>query len=251
MSYVFVDFENVKVVDLEIFGSRTIHFTVLVEALQKNLPVDLVSKMMDRAASVQLIRLAKPGKNALDFALAYYLGQAVLNDPTGVFHLISKDKGYDSLIEHLRSRHVQVPRHDDYSTLTLARPPEADVTDRLPIPKTVPPSKPKVAVKTAISTKPKPAAIAKSAMFSFEDLRERALKHLQPKISSRPARLKTLKTHLLDHFRKATTESAVLSSSKNGAAKGFSKPKRSQTLTGTTKSRLTTCSCRLRPAVTA
>jgi len=42
--------------------------------------------------------------------LAYYVGRAAVNDPHGFFHIISKDAGYDPLIEHLRSRHVRAYR---------------------------------------------------------------------------------------------------------------------------------------------
>jgi len=56
---------------------------------------------------VQLVRLTATGKNALDFTLAYYVGRAVAADPTGFFHIVSKDTGYDPLIEHLRSKHIR------------------------------------------------------------------------------------------------------------------------------------------------
>jgi hypothetical protein len=75
---------------------------------------------MEHAATVQLVRLITSGKNALDFALAYYVGCAVMADPTGTFHIVSKDKGFDSLVEHLRSRHIFAHRHDDFSTLTFS-----------------------------------------------------------------------------------------------------------------------------------
>jgi hypothetical protein len=81
--------------------------------------------MMEHAASVQLVRLTSSGRNALDFALSYYLGRAVLADPTAYFHVVSGDKGFDPLIEHLRSRHVHAHRHDDFTTLTFSGPTKA------------------------------------------------------------------------------------------------------------------------------
>jgi hypothetical protein len=216
MAHVFVDFENVKHVDLEVFGNRTVNFTLLVGVQQKNLPVELVGKMMEHAASVQLIRMAKPGKNALDFSLAYYLGQAVLSDPRGFFHLISKDKGYDPLIEHLRSRHVNVQRHDDYSTLPFISPPQVITKEGAQSPK------PKVTVKMVAPAKPKaPAVPPKLVRLSSQELEKRALDHLRTKTTGRPTRQKTLLTHLVDHFRKKTTEAEVRKLIENWCAKGL------------------------------
>ena len=50
----------------------------------------------------------------MDFALAYYLGRKAVTDPTAFFHIVSKDKGYDPLIEHLKARRVKVCRHDNF-----------------------------------------------------------------------------------------------------------------------------------------
>ena len=39
------------------------------------------------------------GPNALDFHIAYYIGELATADPTGSFHVISKDKGSDPIFE--------------------------------------------------------------------------------------------------------------------------------------------------------
>jgi hypothetical protein len=80
--------------------------------------------------TVQLVRLTTSGKNALDFALAYYLGRAVMSNPPGHFHIVSGDTGFDPLIEHLRSRHIRADRHDDCVPLTTPAPASAPVTAR-------------------------------------------------------------------------------------------------------------------------
>jgi len=120
MNHVFVDFENVHQIDLSIVGKKAVSFTLLLGAKQTKLDAELVEKLMENAAAVQLVRLAKSGRNALDFALSYYVGRAAITDPTAYFHIVSKDKGFDPLIEHLRSRHIQARRHDDCSSLTFS-----------------------------------------------------------------------------------------------------------------------------------
>src|SRR6266478_2644559 len=122
INHVFVDFENVHEIDLDVIGSKAVSFTLLVGPRQTKLDVSLVEKMFEHAVSVQLVRLTAAGRNALDFTLAYYVGRSVAADPTGYFHIVSKDTGYDPLIEHLQSRHISARRHDSFATLTFAAP---------------------------------------------------------------------------------------------------------------------------------
>jgi len=172
VNHVFVDFENVHKVDLEIIGTKTIHFTLLLGARQTRLDAALVEKLLDHAGSVQLVRLAASGKNALDFTLAYYVGRAATADPAGCFHIISKDKGFDPLIAHLQSRNIRAQRHDDFTKITFPGP----GGQRTPAP---------------------------------EDPLNRVVEHLRRNTSNRPKRKKTLISHLRAYLGKASTEKDV------------------------------------------
>lgn len=120
VNHVFVDCENVHEFDEKVIGEKAVNFTFLLGINNTRFDVAVVQKLVAHAASVLLIRLELSGKNAVDFALAYYLGRRVLADPTAYFHIVSKDKGFDPLIEHLRSQHVNARRHDDFATLTFS-----------------------------------------------------------------------------------------------------------------------------------
>ena len=120
MNHIFVDYENIKSVDPAIFGIEKATFTLVLGPQNRALDVSLIELMLTRAAAVELIRLSEAGRNAVDFALVYYLGRKVASDSASHFHLISKDTGYDPLIEHLRSRHLRVRRHEDFAALLLA-----------------------------------------------------------------------------------------------------------------------------------
>jgi len=93
VNHVFVDYENVHDVDAAIIESKTVHLTLLLGAQKTKLDAALVEKLLHHANNVELVRLKSSGRNALDFALTYYLGRAVLGDPGGFFHIMSKDKG--------------------------------------------------------------------------------------------------------------------------------------------------------------
>ena len=83
MNHVLVDFENVHHIDPAIIGAKAVSLTILVGAKQTKLDAETVVKLFEHAASVQLIRLTASDKNAVDFALAYYLGRAVLTGGSG------------------------------------------------------------------------------------------------------------------------------------------------------------------------
>jgi hypothetical protein len=173
VNYVFVDYENVKHVELSVIGARTVHLTLLLGPLQTRLDAALVEKLIEHSASVQLVRLQSVGRNALDFVLAFYLGKAANADPTAHFHIVSKDTGFNPLVEHLKSRHIRAHRHDDFTSLTFSVTPKA------------------------------PAVTAPEDPFT------RVLEHLRKNTNNRPKRKKTLASHLKPLLGKTATDSEV------------------------------------------
>jgi hypothetical protein len=193
LNHVFVDFENVHEIDLAIIASKAVHFTLLLGSRQTKLDVSLVEKLLEHAASVQLVRLTFAGKNALDFTLAYYVGRAVAAGPTGYFHIVSKDTGFDPLVEHLRSKHIRARRHDDFTTLTFSGPAK-------PPPPTPSPVPPKVKAPSKPTAQPP----------VLDELATHVLDHLRKHPSNRPKRKTTLVRHLLTLLGNKITEADVL-----------------------------------------
>jgi len=189
LNLVFVDFENVHQVDVSVIGAKAVIFTLLLGPKQTKLDAGLVEKLMEHAASVQFIRLTSPGKNALDFTLAYYVGRALAAHPTAYIHIISKDKGFDPMIEHLRSRHVHARRHESFATLTFSHKP-----------KEPPAAAPSVVVPPAIPAPAKPAPPAKDEPLTL------ALERLWKNVTNRPKKKKTLISHLKSILGKGATE---------------------------------------------
>jgi hypothetical protein len=106
INYVLIDFENVQVKSLTLLDED--HFRVKVFLGPKNtkLPVELVIAVQQFATRAEYITLETSGSNALDFHIAYYLGILSASDPTAYYHIISKDTGFDPLIQHLRTKNI-------------------------------------------------------------------------------------------------------------------------------------------------
>ncbi len=108
--YVLIDYENVQVKSLALLKGG--HFRVQVFLGPKNMKLhrELVFAMQEFGDRGQYIVLEAHGKDALDFHIAYYLGSLAAADPTGFFHIISKDTGFDPLLQHLKARGVSAAR---------------------------------------------------------------------------------------------------------------------------------------------
>jgi len=182
-NHVFVDFENVSRIDPTLLERKNVTFTLLLGARQTKLDVTLVEKLLVHVASLQVIRLTSSGKNALDFALVYYLGQAFAADPTGSFHIVSKDKGFDPLIEHLQTRHSQVRRYDDFGMLSFCALPKASC---------VAPS--------SVFLKPNALPTLNNATGNSDGLSALALARLRKSSAARPKNRKTLTRYLITHL---------------------------------------------------
>ncbi len=53
--------------------------------------------------------------------IAYYLGQLAVADPTAYFHIISKDTGFDPLVQHLKAKKVFAGRVKAVSDIPLVK----------------------------------------------------------------------------------------------------------------------------------
>jgi hypothetical protein len=133
-NHVFVDYQNMREVDANLFAIENATITLLLGKDNHSLDVATVEQLMAKASAVELVRIEKHGKDAVDFALAYYLGRKAMTDPTAFFHIVSKDKGYDPLIQHLRARRVRVNRHENFAAVFNALKPSKPVAT--PGPKT-------------------------------------------------------------------------------------------------------------------
>jgi len=97
-----IDLENLQKVDLSLVpnGARVLIFYGL---MQRKLPEELVVQAQPLGALLKWIKISGQGPNALDFHIAFYLGQELANRPTSECVVFSKDTGFDPLMRHLQA----------------------------------------------------------------------------------------------------------------------------------------------------
>ena len=171
-NYILIDYENVQPKNLAILNGHPVKVIVFVGANQAKVPFDLASSLQALGGNAEYIKIGGNGSNALDFHIAFYIGQLAERDPDAYFHIISKDTGFDPLIKHLRSRKIITHRKKDLAEIPLLR------------------------IANATSTAEKIAAIVKS---------------LSTRGHARPRKVKTLANTINSLFMKTLEESELMS----------------------------------------
>jgi hypothetical protein len=164
-TYVLVDSENTPLQHADFAHDESIELFIFIGKTQTKFPRELVLAVQAMGARARYIEMSGSGKNALDFHLAFYLGQLSTENPTARFFIVSKDTGFDPLVVHLAARGTRVRRVPDSGGLLVAP--------------------------SARAVRQKSAVFAPSAAKTPTDV---VIKYLTASPKSRPARLKTLQT---------------------------------------------------------
>jgi len=129
-NHVLIDYENVQPEVTEALAQPIFKVWVFVGAQQHKVKYDLVELLQTKRDGAQCIKITATARNALDFHMAYYVGQLATEDPDAYFHLIAKDAGMDPLVEHLQGRGLKVARWEDVFEIPIVkRPPDSSEED--------------------------------------------------------------------------------------------------------------------------
>ena len=128
-NYVLIDFENVQPKNLEVLARHPFKVLVFVGANQTKVPYDLAEAMQQLGENARYIKIGGNGNNALDFHIAFYVGQLSIQEPDAYFHIISKDTGFDPLIRHLRTRKIRIHREKDLAEIPIIQMSTATSSD--------------------------------------------------------------------------------------------------------------------------
>lgn len=127
----FVDLENVQRFDPTVVPTNA-RILVFYATTQKKLPEDLVVKAQPFGTRLTWIKIAGQGPNALDFHIAFYLGETLAKEPAAECAILSGDTGFDPLVKHLQALGRSCKRVTSLQEAFPAQPDlEADHFDRL------------------------------------------------------------------------------------------------------------------------
>ena len=133
-NYVLIDYENIQTVSVDVLDQEHFHVIVFVGANQSKVSIELASALQRMGTRASYLKITGNGSNALDFHIAFYIGQLAAADPAAYFHIISKDSGFDPLIAHLKTKKIYAARSRDISEMPIVKAATARTApDRVPV----------------------------------------------------------------------------------------------------------------------
>lgn len=120
-NYVLIDYENVQPKNLALLIDHEVWVKVFVGEELAKVPFDLAAALQSLGNKAEYIKINGSGPNALDFHIAFYMGKIASGDSSAYFHIISKDKGFDPLISHMKSMNILAMRERDIADIPFIK----------------------------------------------------------------------------------------------------------------------------------
>lgn len=120
-NYILIDYENVQPGSLSSLDVEHFKVIVFVGANQTKLSFEAAAALQRMGSRAEYVKISGNGSNALDFHIAFYVGQLAATEPAAFFHIISKDTGFDPLIQHLKTKKLSVIRSQDVSEIPIVK----------------------------------------------------------------------------------------------------------------------------------
>lgn len=104
--YFLIDYENVSYAGLEgtEFLNKQDNLSIFYSVHYKSIVSRNMKNILDSGCDFQICKLKNTRKNALDFYIASKVGEIFTLNPNAKVAIISKDKGYLSVIDYWKSR---------------------------------------------------------------------------------------------------------------------------------------------------
>lgn len=121
INFVLIDFESVQPESLAALEHDHFKVIVFVGASQEKVSFEIAAALQRIGSNAEYVKISGNGKNALDFHIAFYIGQLAAQHPTAYFHIISRDTGFEPLIQHLKSKKIFSARSPNITEIPLIK----------------------------------------------------------------------------------------------------------------------------------
>ncbi|MCE2990036.1 MAG: PIN domain-containing protein [Nitrosomonadaceae bacterium] len=140
--YVLVDYESVQPKSLGLLKPSHFHLRVFLGPKNTRVTTGLATVMQPMGARAEYVQSTESATNALDFYIVYYLGKLAQKEPLAEFTVISKDHGFDPLVEHLRKLGASIERAESIESMSsvAASPAASKASPAASAPNAAPPA---------------------------------------------------------------------------------------------------------------
>lgn len=117
--YVFVDYENIQPGNIGLLtqGAEKIKIKIFLDRHQSMLPLSLVRVLHAMGEDAEYIQLDSARRNAIDFNIAFQLGELAIQHPEARFTILSNDPRYNSIAEGLQAKGIACARCSDIESM--------------------------------------------------------------------------------------------------------------------------------------
>ena len=117
--YVFVDYENTQPGNIGLLSERpqNIQIKIFLGRHQNMIPLSLARTLHGLGERAEYIQLDSSRRNAIDFNIAFQLGELAIQHPESRFSILSNDPGFDAIVESLKTKGIACARYPDIETL--------------------------------------------------------------------------------------------------------------------------------------
>ncbi len=132
-----IDYENVQPATIEMLNLEHVRLLIFVGANQTKVPIEIAVALQQLGERASYVKISSNGNNALDFHIAFYIGQLAAQEPNAYFHIVSKDTGFDPLIQHLKTKKIiakRVRAVSEIATVKVAQEPTPPKQQESPTP---------------------------------------------------------------------------------------------------------------------
>jgi len=120
-NYVLIDYESVQPEAMAVLEQDHFKVIIFVGANQVKVNFEVASALQRMGAKATYVKISGNGPNALDFHIAFYIGQFAVSEPDAYFHIISKDTGFDPLLAHLKSKNIFAGRVREVTDIPIVK----------------------------------------------------------------------------------------------------------------------------------
>ena len=118
-NYILIDYENVQPKSLSLLQGAGFKVLVFIGANQAKISVELATSIQALGDRAEYVQIEGNGRNALDFHIAFTIGELASKDPEAQFHIISRDTGFDPLVQYLAKRKIRATRSREIADVPL------------------------------------------------------------------------------------------------------------------------------------
>lgn len=120
-NYVLIDYESVQPSSIAVLEQECFKVIIFVGEKQAKVSFEVAASLQRLGPKAAYVKMAGSGPNALDFHIAFYIGQLSVAEPDAYFHIISKDTGFDPLIAHLKGKSIFAARSKDVAEIPIVK----------------------------------------------------------------------------------------------------------------------------------